>query len=140
MNKAVEEIKNKLSVMFEAELAVGLVYLFGSQASGKTGPMSDYDFGIYFTENNAVKRARIVFNFSSEISKIFATDKIDVHSINDIESPELKYQIVSYGKIIFEREPNRLLLEPKILNEYFDFTYLLQKYNLTSAKWAISKL
>lgn len=134
MDKAVEEIKDKLSAMFEAEPAVGLVYLFGSQASGKTGPQSDYDFGIYFTENNSIKRGRMVFHFSSEISKILGTDKIDTHSINDIESPELKYQIISSGKIIFEREPNRLLLEPRVLNEYFDFTYLLKKYDLTRAK------
>jgi len=34
MSKAVKEIKDKLSAVFEAEPAVGLVYLFGSQASG----------------------------------------------------------------------------------------------------------
>jgi len=134
MNKAVEEIKDKLSDVFNAEPAVGLVYLFGSQASGKTGPQSDYDFGIYFMENDPIKRGRMVFYFSSEISRILATDKVDVHSINDIESPELKYQIISGGKIIFEREPNRLLLEPRVFNEYFDFIYLLKKYNLTRAK------
>ncbi|KKT29450.1 hypothetical protein A3G55_00610 [Candidatus Giovannonibacteria bacterium RIFCSPLOWO2_12_FULL_44_25] len=134
MSKAVKEIKDKLSAVFEAEPAVGLVYLFGSQASGKTGPMSDYDFGIYFTEKSPIKRGQMVFYFSSEISKMLATNKVDVHSMNDIESPELKYQIISSGKIIFEREPNRLLLEPRVFNEYFDFIYLLKKYNLTRAK------
>lgn len=133
MEKKIQALKTKLDHLFKSHGKVGLVYLFGSQAKGTADERSDYDFGIYFTETDPVKRGRMLFYFSSEISKILATDKVDVHSINDIESPELKYQIISQGEVIFEREPYRLLLEPKALNEYFDFVYLLKKYGLTKA-------
>ena len=127
-----QDLKIKLSGIFEAEPSVGLVYLFGSQAIGKTGQLSDYDFAVYFNESDVVKRNNTLFGLAGNISKILNTDKIDAHSLNDIDLPELKYNIIAEGKIIFEREPFKVLVEPKILNEYFDFLYLLKKYNLTA--------
>ena len=50
-----------------------------------------------------------------------------------MEMPELKYNIISQGVLLFERGPHRIVVEPKILNEYFDFVYLLRKYKLTKA-------
>lgn len=130
---SVRNISEKLKSVFERHAEIGIVYLFGSQAKGLATGRSDYDFGIYFTDQNPIIRNKVLFDVASEISKEMATDKIDAHSINDIESPELKYQIISQCKIVFEREPHRLILEPRILNEYFDFIYLLRKYNLTKA-------
>jgi len=127
-----QDIKTKLSSIFEAEPSVGLVYLFGSQATQDTHPNSDYDFAVYFNEKDVVKRSNILFGLAGEISLALKTDKIDAHVLNDIESPSLKYNIIYYGDIIFEREPFRLLVEPRILNEYFDFLYLLRKYKLTA--------
>jgi len=42
-----KEQLNKLIAIFKGYSEVKLVYLFGSRASGKTGPLSDYDFAIY---------------------------------------------------------------------------------------------
>ena len=56
---------------------------------------------------------------------------IDLHCLNDLYVPELKFHIIHDGVLLFERGALRLIIEPRILNEYFDFTYLLQKYNLT---------
>jgi hypothetical protein len=69
-----------------------------------------------------------------EISRLQNTDKIDIVILNLTESPELKYQIIKYGKLIYEQGPYQLLLEPRILNEYFDFQMLLERYNLTKIK------
>ena len=117
--------------VFKSSPSVGVVYLFGSQATGDTHANSDYDFAIYFDEKNTVKRFELLFDLAGKLSKILQTDKIDVHSLNDLQSPELKYNIISSGKVIFEREPYRIQIEPRILNEYFDFNYLLEKYGLT---------
>ena len=51
--------------------------------------------------------------------------------LNYTDAPELKYSIIKSGKVIYEIEPYKLLIEPKILNEYFDFRFLLRKYQLT---------
>lgn len=130
-NLTFQEISEKIRPLFEAYKKVGVVYLFGSQVTGKTHANSDLDLAIYFDESDPVKRANLLFGLAGEISKILKTDNIDAHSLNDLRSPELKYQIIASGQVIFEREPFRLIIEPRILNEYFDFTYLLKKYNLT---------
>lgn len=124
-------LKEKLFPIFERYPEVAVVYLFGSKARREAGPMSDYDFAFYLNENDVVKRSQILFKISGEISKILGTDAIDAHCLNDIYSPELKYNIIKDGEVFFEREPHRVLIEPRILNEYFDFLFLLRKYNLT---------
>jgi len=110
-----------------------LVYLFGSRANGKIGPLSDYDFAVYLDEKDAKKRFDIRLKLIAEVSEIFKTDKVDICVLNDIEGPELKYNIIKEGIIIFEKEPFKILIEPKILNEYFDFHALLLRYNLTKS-------
>jgi hypothetical protein len=58
---------------------------------------------------------------------------IDIVILNLARSPELKYQIINGGRLIYEKEPFKVLIEPRILNEYFDFQKMLLKYNLTEA-------
>lgn len=128
-----DAIKAALRPLCEKHPSIGIVYLFGSQAKGETHKGSDYDFAVYFDEPDVVKRHSTLFLLAGEISKLLDSDAIDIHSLNDLYAPELKYQIIAEGKVLFEREPYRLIIEPRILNEYFDFMYLLKKYNLTKA-------
>jgi len=130
--KLTKEHKEKIREIAE-KYQLKLVYLFGSQATGKTGPLSDYDFAVYLDEKKSEKRFDIRLKLIAEISEIFKTDKVDICVLNDIESPELKYNIIREGKIIFEKEPFKLIVEPRILNEYFDFYAGLKKYNLTKS-------
>lgn len=125
------ETLEKIVAVFEAHSAIKLAYLFGSQATGNAGPMSDFDFAFFVDgiEKNEIFDLRL--KLMAEIGMILKTDKIDLLCLNLIESPELKYAIIKEGKILLEKEPFRVILEPKILNEYFDFHDLLKKYNLT---------
>ena len=127
----IKETKNILMPLFEAEPAVAFVYLFGSQATGKAGPMSDYDFAVFFDEEDTKKRHEILFRLGGAINKALGSDAIDIHCLNDLYAPELKFNIIHDGVLLFERGGLRLIIEPRILNEYFDFTYLLRKYGLT---------
>lgn len=130
MNK--EELK-QFTKIFEKYPEIKLVYLFGSQVTGETGPMSDYDFAVYFNEQNKMKMFDLKFKLQDEISRTLGTDRVDLVVLNTTESPELEYNIIKEGKIIYEKEPYRVIVEPQILNRYFDFYYLLKKYNLTKA-------
>lgn len=121
----------KLRKIFQEFEKVKMVYLFGSKVSGKTGPLSDYDFAIYVDEKDKQKLFEIKYKLRDKISRLFGTDKIDVVIINTTQSPELKYNIISNGKNIYEIEPFRVIVEPKILNEYFDYYQLVKKYKLT---------
>lgn len=112
---------------------IKLVYLFGSQARKKTGPLSDHDFAFYLEEVDPEKRFETKLDLYGKIGKILKTDKIDIVILNDIHAPELKYNIIKEGKLLYEQEPYKLLLEPRILNEYFDFHHTLKKYGLTKS-------
>jgi len=99
----------------------------------KEGPLSDYDFAFYLDEKDKKKISEIQFELMDKISRILKTDKIDVVMLNLVESPELKYNIIKEGKLIYEKPPFKVLIEPKILQEFFDFKIMLKKYNLTQS-------
>lgn len=130
---AIQPKMPELRALFEANKKVALVYLFGSQATNSADNRSDFDFAIYFDESDVIERSNRLFVLATDIAKILNTDAIDAHSLNDIEAPVLRYTIISEGKLLFEREPFKVIMEPLILNMYFDFVYLLKKYNLTQA-------
>jgi len=121
----------KILAIFKLYPKIKLVYLFGSRVSGKTGPLSDYDFAVYLDEKDKKKISKIRLELLDKISRVLKTDNIDVVVLNTVESPELKYNIIKEGKLILEKEPFKVIIEPKILTEYFDFRILLLKYNLT---------
>jgi len=100
MGKRLSQLEN----IFAEYHAIKLVYLFGSRAGGKVGPLSDYDFAFYFDQPNKKKRF------------------------------DLKYNIIKEGRLLYEKEPFKVMIEPKILNEYFDFRDSLLRYHLTSSK------
>lgn len=112
---------------------VKLAYFFGSKAKEDSGPLSDYDFAVFLDEKNKGKMFEIKFALADKISRLLKTNKVDVVILNITESPEIKYNIIQEGKLIYEKTPFRVLIEPKILNEYFDFHILLSKYGLTKA-------
>ena len=123
----------RLNPIFRAYPEIKLAYLFGSRAAGKESPLSDYDFAVYLDTKDKKRMYEIKFELFDRISRLLKTDKVDIVILNLTETPELKYLIIREGRLIFEREPFKVIVEPKILNEYFDFQRLLLRYNLTEA-------
>ena len=121
----------KIISIFESFPGVKLVYFFGSKANGNGGPLSDYDFAVYLDEKDRKKRFDTKLNLMKELSRALGTDAVDVVIFNDTESSELKYGIIRDGHVIYEQEPYRVLVEPRVMNDYFDFIYGLRKYGLT---------
>lgn len=131
MEERIKILSQKLRPIFEKYQAIKLVYLFGSVARAQDGPMSDYDFAFYLDTVDKRKIFEIKLELIGQISRLLKTDKVDVVILNTAEKPELKYSIIKEGKIIFEKELFRVIVEPRILNEYFDFRSFLLRYNLT---------
>lgn len=123
----------KLVEIFEKYPEIKLAYFFGSRAEGKAGKLSDFDFAFYLDENNTERIFDIKFELIDKISRLLQTDAVDVIILNIVENSELKYNIIKDGKLIYEKEPFKVLIEPRILNEYFDFNMSLKKYGLTKA-------
>jgi len=123
----------KLLPIFEKHPTVKLVYLFGSRASGKVGPLSDYDFAVYLDEKDSHKRFETKLEIAGELSGALKTDAVDVVIINDAAQPEFKFNIIQSGKLIMQKEPFKILVEPRIMTEYIDFHSSLLRYQLTKA-------
>lgn len=121
----------ELLYIFKLYPQVKLVYFFGSRAKGKDGPLSDYDFAVYLEEKDKKKRFDIRLSLMGKLSNELRVDAVDVVILNDAEGPELKYSIIKEGKLIYEKEPYKVSIEPRIFNEYFDFMHGLRKYGLT---------
>lgn len=123
-------IKDLVSI-FKQYPQIKLVYFFGSRAIGKAGPLSDFDFAVYLDEKDLKKRFDTRLDLLDKFSRQLKTDNIDLIVLNDIQSPELKYSIIASGQLIYKEEPYKVLVEPGILSEYFDFTDNLLRYGLT---------
>ena len=126
--------KNKfknLNSIFKLHPKIKLVYFFGSKAKRKAGPLSDYDFAFYVEEKDKKRIFELQLKLIKDLTQFLKTDKVDILMLNLIEGPELKYNIINEGKLIYEKEPYKVLIEPRILNEYFDFRMSLLKYKLT---------
>lgn len=121
----------ELNSIFKFYPEVKLVYFFGSKAKGNGGPLSDYDFAAYLDEKDYKKRFQIRLDILREVSRALGADEVDLSIINDIQSPEFSYNIIKEGKLIYEKEPYKVLIEPEIFHYYFDFVYGLRKYGIT---------
>jgi len=124
---------DSLNTVFHRYPEIKLVYFFGSRAKQSYGPLSDYDFAVYFDKIKADRMFSIKLDLIPQISRILKTDRVDIVILNVTKSPELKYAILKEGILILEKEPFKVMVEPKIMNEYFDFHKTLLKYGLTQA-------
>lgn len=128
--KELDNIKGLFKKIPEIKLA----YLFGSRAHEKAGPLSDYDFAIYVGTKSKKKAYEIKLSLMDQLSRLLKSDKIDVVILNSAASPEMKYHIITSGKLLFERTPYKVMIEPRIYNEYFDFRIILSRYGLTRSR------
>jgi predicted nucleotidyltransferase len=108
---------------FEAEPQVSLAYLFGSQASGAIGPLSDYDLGVLVEQPSADLRYRL----SYALSRVLGTDRIDLVLLNNAPI-ELAYAIIAQGRLLYERSlAARVEYEAQVLSCYGDYVPVLRQ-------------
>ncbi|MEK7522752.1 MAG: nucleotidyltransferase domain-containing protein [Patescibacteria group bacterium] len=123
--------RSQLVSLFTRYKEIKLVYLFGSQVTKKTTPLSDYDFAIYLDEKTpSIRKNDIILDLNFRISSILKTNSVDVVILNNFLSPLLKFNIINDGKLIYEKIPYRLMIEPQIFDQYFDFKIFQNIYNI----------
>lgn len=112
-----------------AKRGVYLAYLFGSQATGKTGPLSDIDIAVYFDEAlDLNERFDLRLQVLGELTDSFKTDEIDLVVLNDAP-PLLTHRIIKNGTVIFCRDDRiRVEHEVKAVMKYLDWKPHLDKY------------
>lgn len=121
------------------KLHVNTAYLFGSQARGKTGPLSDYDIGILLEENTEISK---YFNLKLKLMSCFGgfykTGKIDLIILNSCPLI-LSMNIIKEGKIIYELDREyRIAFESQVMNRYLDRLYYEERYGKALLKQLVA--
>ncbi len=129
---------SQIKAVFKAQPAVKLAYFFGSRAEGLGGPLSDYDFAVYADEKDSKKLFTLRSELMDKLGRLLKTDGVDLVLLNTAEGAELKFNIIAHGRLIFERGHFRVLVEPRIMNEYFDFREMLMRHKLTGTRRVIA--
>lgn len=91
-----KEIHDRLSPLFK-EKGLELILLFGSVATKRVHGKSDIDLGFLF------KNPVDIFELTSKVVRLLG-DNVDVVDLRRA-NPLLKYTVVKYGKLIYERQP-----------------------------------
>ncbi|MFQ6066593.1 MAG: nucleotidyltransferase domain-containing protein [bacterium] len=119
-------LREELSPLF-TKSGIILAYLFGSQAKGEIGPMSDIDIAVLWNKDEKEKLKKSLF-LQSQIKETLRVDTIEVGSLND-QALSFCFRVIKDGICIFGKEKDRVEYETFILNEYLDFSYLAEEYN-----------
>lgn len=131
---AVDVNKIKLPADKLKELKVGLVYLFGSEAEGTAGPLSDVDIGIVFVDPKIVRGDTT--KTYNELYNIL-TDHFDMSNFRNMDivfleraSLELSFDVITHGIQLFEISQDfRMDFEERISALYRDFMPILKANN-----------
>ena len=126
LNKAqiIDFVKNK---------PIEVVYIFGSQATGKIKPLSDYDFAVLFDESiSSSKRFDLKLELIVFLSKLLKTDKVDVVSLN--KAPlAFRYSAITPRLDIYTRsKTKRNEFELKTFQEFLDRVYYIKRHTRVS--------
>jgi predicted nucleotidyltransferase len=95
------------------------VRLFGSQATGKAGPLSDVDVAVWLdparSDRDALQRGLM-----SAASESLGTDELQLVVLNDA-TPLLRHRALRDGILLLDRDPRmRIGLETAAIIEYLD--------------------
>jgi len=132
--------KQKIRAFCDSHPEIIAAYLFGSCATGKSGPLSDIDLAFLvdsaqYDENNF--RYGYKAYLITELMRLLSTNGVDVVILNDAP-PLLKFQIIYHGIVLFSRsEKERLAFHVRAFNEYQDFRPFLavqQRYMMSRLK------
>jgi predicted nucleotidyltransferase len=123
------EIDEKLKEFFQKNHKnIDLAYLFGSYAKGRVTPLSDVDVAVLL--NNEID-SKIYFDIQLDLSSQLSSyleKEVEVVILNRAD-PRLSYQVIKYGKIVFEKDLNlKANFERKALNIYFDLKPMFDFY------------
>jgi len=112
-----------------AEKPVAVVYLFGSQARGDSGPLSDVDIAVLLTgQPTAEECAQQQLALLDKVTAYLRRDDVDVVILN--RAPLLlQHRVIRDGTVLFCRDDlYRVRYEAQTIMAYLDFRYYQERY------------
>lgn len=113
-------------------LGVVALYLFGSRAQGRAGPLSDYDFAVLLKDSTlfrSSKKKEALYDglyrlLSPLCPREFPNDILDIVFLQRV-SLELQMHVVRHGCVLFDTDPQlRSDFEASIMLRAADFAPL----------------
>ncbi len=121
---------NKLKDIFKGYPYIASAYLFGSQATGRTGPMSDVDIAVLLKEPHPKGRDLIhamdylAFRIEEVLKK-----EVDIVELNS-QGLIFQHNALRSGKLIYDADPSfRIKYIARIISNYCDFEPTLRFMN-----------
>lgn len=122
-------LRDQLEKYFARRTDVIAAYVFGSQAKGSVGPLSDVDVAVLV--QNAVNKKELFqrkLEIAGELSDFLKREDIDVVLLNNAP-PLIAHRVLKEGRLLFSRdEKTRLEHEVKAVMRYLDWKPFLEKY------------
>lgn len=101
---------------------IASAYLFGSHASGKTGPMSDVDIAVLLKEPYPMGKDLIhkMDYLAFKIEMVLKKD-VDIVEMNK-QGLIFQYNVLRTGKLIYDADPEfRAIYVSRLISSYCDF-------------------
>lgn len=119
-----QDLRERLAKLAADFPEISLVYLFGSQVTGRTGPLSDYDLGVLVDRGGDGPPRRAAL--AHALAVILDTERLDVVWLN--QAPvELAFAVISEGRLLYERDAAaRVEYEAQVMSRYFDYLPVLR--------------
>lgn len=115
--KPLDAIKDVLARSPEVKFA----YLFGSQARGAAGPLSDIDVAVFL--DRRVEPFSFRLRLMEKLAQVLGMEPFDMATLNDA-SPVLRYEVIREGRVIKENKKSRTEFEARTLSEYLDTAHM----------------
>ena len=110
---------NNIAKEMSSTKSIKAIYLFGSVARGKAGPLSDIDICVMGRLNE--KEKSIILGFSS--------DNLDISFFEDLPT-YIKFRVLKEGRPLIVKD-KEFINEAKIktARNYIDFRHVINKYS-----------
>lgn len=120
----IQQLQHQIETIVHTQPAVRLVYLFGSQVSRMTGPLSDVDLAVLLA------REASALHVFAQLEHLFSLalegQTVDLVILN--QAPiELAFAVIAQGRIIYQRSiAERVEYEAEVMSRYGDFLPFLR--------------
>lgn len=101
MNPFIEQFQSEAAARLFAQQDVLLAYLYGSQARGEAGLLSDVDVAVLFAPHLSKQaRFRQLLDLSGELGDIWQRDDVQVVDLAEA-SPLLRHRVYVDGRVLY---------------------------------------
>lgn len=122
------KLVGKLRAFFKRQKDVRFAYLFGSNANGRVGKLSDVDVAVYLKPSISKKEyLTIKLRLISDLVRTCGTDRVDLTILNESPLP-LNNNVITKGILLASsNEKERAMFESSTIARFMDRKPMLER-------------